>query len=283
MTHKTILTVVGANCTQSHLEPVIEVARSLEARLAVAVVGIAPSAHVYASAIPYGGMSVADDFGLSLRETVAELAEKTNEVEGILQAAGIAGDVTTVYSELAVLDAEIAKLAMVCDFAILPQTNALEDTLYSRALSGILFRSPIGVVVANDGAKIIPKPKRIFVAWNTSLQSARALHQALPKLIEADEVIVGLFDPVMNKHSDGEDPGTEVAAWLSHHGCNVTLQQRPTGGRGVGKSIIESANETGAELVVMGAYGHSKLQQWMFGGTTSVMLKEADIPVFFAH
>jgi len=283
MTHKTILTVVGMDCTKQQLDPLLEIARSLEARLSVAVVAVAPSANVYASAIPYGAMTVADDFGLNIRETISELGAKVNSIEVILQKADIAGDVNAVYSELANLDAEIAKRAMVCDLAMLPKSNTLEDNIYSRVLSGVLFRSPIGVIVADEAAAIIPKPKRVFVAWNSSLPSSRAIHQALPVLQRADEVIVGLFDPIMSKNADGEDPGADVSAWLSHHGCNVTLQQRPTGGRGVATSIVEAVTETGSDLVVMGAYGHSKLQQWMFGGTTTAMLDGAKVPVFFAH
>ena len=283
MTHKTILTVVGMDCTKQHLDPLLETARSLGARLSVAVVAIAPSANVYASAIPYGAMTVADDFGLNIREAISDLGAKVNKIESILQNADVAGEVTAVYSELPSLDDEIAKRAMVCDMAILPKSNTLETKVFNRVLSGVLFRSPIGVIVANQASEVVAKPKRVFVAWNSSLPSARAVHQALPILQNADEVIVGLFDPVMSKNVDGEDPGAEIAAWLSHHGCNVTLQQRPTGGRGVAKSIVEAVSETGSDLVVMGAYGHSKLQQWMFGGTTTAMLGDAKVPVFFAH
>lgn len=283
MGNQTILTVVDASCTEACLGPVLQLAFELDARLSVAVVGVAPSAHVYASAIPYGGMSLADDFGASLKEVIAGLTDKANEIEKVLQKSDVAGDVATIYSELAVLDAEIAKLAMICDIAVLPATNNLEDTLFNRALSGILFRSPIGVIVAKGDAAIPSAPKKVLVAWNTSLPAARAIHAALPILKQADEVIVTLFDAEKNKNTDGEDPGTDVAAWLSHLGCNVTLSQRPAGGLSVGKGIADAANETGSDLVVMGAYGHSRLQQWIFGGTTSDMLLEAGVPVLFAH
>ncbi|MFY0312802.1 universal stress protein, partial [Leisingera sp. D0M16] len=91
------------------------------------------------------------------------------------------------------------------------------------------------------------------------------------------------FDPDMSDARDGEDPGADAAAWLSHHGCTVTLSQFPTGGHDTGSAIQDRAREAGADLVVMGAYGHSRLREAVFGGTTRSMLEQTALPVLFAH
>ncbi|MFY0312091.1 universal stress protein, partial [Leisingera sp. D0M16] len=91
------------------------------------------------------------------------------------------------------------------------------------------------------------------------------------------------FDPDLTDERDGEDPGTDAAAWLSHHGCNVTVSQFPSGGRDVGPAIQDRAREAGADLVVMGAYGHSRLREAVFGGTTRTMIEQTELPVLFAH
>ena len=87
----------------------------------------------------------------------------------------------------------------------------------------------------------------------------------------------------MTAEEDGEDPGSDVGTWLSRHGCNVTVQQYPSGGKLISTAIIDNAEEFGADLVVMGAYGRSRLLERVFGGTTQEMLDKKALPVLFAH
>ncbi|MFC6582283.1 universal stress protein [Sulfitobacter aestuariivivens] len=74
-----------------------------------------------------------------------------------------------------------------------------------------------------------------------------------------------------------------MAKWLSHHGCNVTVSQFPSGGREVGQAIQDRATELGADLVVMGAYGHARMIQTVLGGTTRTMMEQTDLPLMLAH
>lgn len=67
---------------------------------------------------------------------------------------------------------------------------------------------------------------------------------------------------------DGENPGSDVAQWLSHQDCNVTVQQRPSGGKQIAACLLQHAQETDAEFIIMGAYDHSRKRQIVFGGTT---------------
>ncbi|MCG3268534.1 universal stress protein [Yoonia sp. I 8.24] len=126
-------------------------------------------------------------------------------------------------------------------------------------------------------------PETVFVAWNTQLQSARAVHLALPALRHAEEVIIGSIDPVKTEWRDGEDPGVDIAKWLSNHGCNVTLRQFPSGGQDIATCILDLSKEAGADLIVSGAYGHSRTREAIFGGTTRDLIKQTDQAVFMAH
>jgi nucleotide-binding universal stress UspA family protein len=96
-------------------------------------------------------------------------------------------------------------------------------------------------------------------------------------------VTIGVFDPVASKDHDGENPGSDVARWLSHHGCHVNLQQYPSGGQEIGDCIQKRSAETGADLVVMGAYGHSRMRQTVFGGTTRSVIDQTDFAALLAH
>ena len=84
------------------------------------------------------------------------------------------------------------------------------------------------------------------MAWHPEFHAARAVHQALPILRQADEITIGMVDPVMTAYGAGEDPGVDLAKWLSHHGCKVTVQQCPSGGHGVSRCILERSKEIGA-------------------------------------
>ncbi|MGB5863213.1 MAG: universal stress protein, partial [Sulfitobacter sp.] len=139
---------------------------------------------------------------------------------------------------------------------------------------------PVGFVINGKAGQ---KCDRVFVAWDSSDTAASAVHAALPYLKEAKEVVIACIDPVISVERDGQDPGTDVAAWLSHHGCTVTVSQFPSAGRNVAQCIHDRAREFGADLVVMGAYGHARMIQTVFGGTTRTMLDQTDLPVLFAH
>lgn len=78
-------------------------------------------------------------------------------------------------------------------------------------------------------------------------------------------------------------PGSEVARWLSHHGCRVNLQQYPSGGEEIGKCILGRAAGSGADLVVTVAYRPSGMRQAVFGGTTRTLIEQTGTPVFLGH
>lgn len=96
-------------------------------------------------------------------------------------------------------------------------------------------------------------------------------------------MVIGIIDPVSTKFRDGEDPGADVAKWLARHGCNVTVRQFPSGGRDIGDVILERSKECGADLIVMGSYGHSRTREAFFGGTTRTMIEQTEKAVFLAH
>jgi nucleotide-binding universal stress UspA family protein len=169
---------------------------------------------------------------------------------------------------------------MLCDLVLVGEDLRATGGLYHKIVHSVLFQSPVGVVLNDVEAKALSAPKRIFVAWSTHLHSARAVHSALPLLRAAGEVIIGIVDP---DTTQSEDPGVDVAKWLTHHGCNVVVQQYPSGGKSVGDSLRARAKDVGADLVVMGSYGHSRARQAVFGGTTRSMIDQTDQPVFLAY
>jgi nucleotide-binding universal stress UspA family protein len=120
---------------------------------------------------------------------------------------------------------------------------------------------------------------RILVAWNGTREATRAAHDALPLLQTAEQVI--LFAAT----SDGEHGATtmDAAAHFAAHGCKIDVRRASLDGRDAGAAIMNAAAEAGADLIVMGAYGHSRLREWVFGGATRTILQSMTVPVLMSH
>ncbi|MCC2113360.1 MAG: universal stress protein, partial [Hyphomicrobiales bacterium] len=81
----------------------------------------------------------------------------------------------------------------------------------------------------------------------------------------------------------GDAPAEDVLAYLSHHGIAATARDIGTDGGGIGGALIEEAKRIGADLIVMGGYGHSRLREFILGGATQDLLKAMPVPVLMAH
>lgn len=125
--------------------------------------------------------------------------------------------------------------------------------------------------------------ERVLVAWNGSRESARATYDALPFLLSARKVEVFGVDPHEARLQPAELFGTDIATSLSRHGIEVSIASEAAGNRSIAEVINLRAAETGASLIVMGAYSHSRLRQRLFGGVTSAMMRDAPVPVLMSR
>ncbi len=284
MRNASLLVPVAGSTNVPDLELLLESASSVRAQLSFLVLGTMPRAPVFAYGIePYGFPAVPENWQEEIETAQVELTTTARAIEALLRGSGTSGDIGVLNCEPAALPAAIAHRATTCDGVVMSSDLRDDEVLFHAAVHGTLFSSPAGVILNGTGAGKVLEPARIFVAWDAGLPAARAVHAAIPLLKEAAEITIGLFDPVMSPERNGEIPGSDIARWLSHHGCKVTVQQYPSGGEEIGKCILGRAAETGADLVVMGAYGHSRLRQAVFGGTTRSLIEQKRMPVLLVH
>jgi len=276
--------VVGKDTPASGLAKKFENIRAIPARVSVLVVGAMPIFPYYAVGVPpYGITDVPKSWQDDMAENKAVLKAKVDEIEGLLEQHGVSGDVVTVASDPTLVADAIAQRALFCDFAMISEDLRETTDLFNQAIHGVLFRSPVGVVLNDSDASALGTANRVFVAWNTQLHSARAVHQALPILKKAKEVIVATIDAAKPAPGTGEDPGVDIAGWLTHHGCNVVVQQFASGDVDIADCILARSKEIGADLIVMGAYGHSRAREALFGGTTRKMIAQTGQPVLLTY
>ena len=122
----------------------------------------------------------------------------------------------------------------------------------------------------------------ILVAWDGSLHAARAIKHALPLLVNAQRVVVTMVDPVIGADEHGEEPGAEIALHLARHGVPVETRAVASDGD-VGEALLGAADFAQSDLMVMGAYGHSRLHEIMLGGATRTILEMATLPVLLSR
>ena len=118
-----------------------------------------------------------------------------------------------------------------------------------------------------------------LVAWKSSRESARALAASLPLLQRADQVHVAMWD----EDSESADPGPDVEAYLRAHGIVATLHRDGKATADIGQYLLSMASDLGADLLVMGCYGHSRSREWVLGGATRSVLASMTLPVLMSH
>jgi nucleotide-binding universal stress UspA family protein len=126
--------------------------------------------------------------------------------------------------------------------------------------------------------------KSVLVAWNGTRESARAVFDALPLLKEAREVKLIWINPEADDGGEGTGtPGSELAATLTRHGVKVEASHSATRDLSVGDELLSRAADQGADLLVMGAYGHSRVREYVFGGATRQIIQHMTVPVLMSH
>lgn len=120
---------------------------------------------------------------------------------------------------------------------------------------------------------------RVLVAWNGSREATRAVFDAMPLLASASVVTVMTMDAEADEHL----PGSDIGLALARHGVAVEVQHSTLGGIDAGNALLSRAADQGADLLVMGAFGHSPLREKVLGGATRHILDHMTVPVFLSH
>jgi len=128
-----------------------------------------------------------------------------------------------------------------------------------------------------------PIGQRVLIAWNASREAARAVSDALPLLKRAGHVHVVTFQPEISRDAHGAEPGADIALFLTRHGVKVTVSRYDAPDVDIGNQLLSRAFDLSADLIVMGAWGHSRLRELVLGGVTRTLLESMTVPVLMAH
>lgn len=132
--------------------------------------------------------------------------------------------------------------------------------------------------------------KKVLISWDASEQATRAVSLALPLLKRADIVNIVVFDPDIDSERHGQEPGADIALFLARHGIKVNVKIHHTEKKmlgtssiDIGNALLSLTNDLASDLLVMGAYGHSRFRETVLGGVTRTVLDTMTLPVLMAH
>lgn len=195
-------------------------------------------------------------------------------------ASGVSAETRTI-TLLAGSTAPIVAQTHLSDLVVIGQENFdLVEPMRGALIEALLFDAGVPVCVVPMGWRKGYKVSRAVIAWDGSSTAARAVHAALPVLSPGTAVEVTIV--AGNKAWTGE-PGADVATYLARHGLEVTINTVNRDAGDVAATLINHIGETGADLCVMGAYGHSRLREFIVGGATRGILEGMTVPTLMAH
>jgi nucleotide-binding universal stress UspA family protein len=181
-------------------------------------------------------------------------------------------------------------LGRTVDLLVLGQPAAAAPALSADLAGQVVCACGRPVLLAPARAVVTALGQRIVVAWDGGREAARALQLALPLLRTAEDVRIAVCEVAGAEHALEDALATNPCDWLARHGVDARLmlqplqqQQRLHRRQQVGERLLAMATEVGADLLVMGAYGHSRFRTTELGGITRTVMAKMTLPVLMAN
>jgi len=172
----------------------------------------------------------------------------------------------------------VGEYARLFDLVILGRSVENSAVDWKTAAEAVMFDSGRPLLIVSDE---IPATigRKILLAWNGSTETARTLTGAMSILTDIDEVLVVTVEGAIVSGPAGED----VCRHLNASGISSTARTIDRGTSSVGQALLEAADQFSADLIIKGAFTHSRLRQLIFGGPTSELLSASTLPILLSH
>jgi nucleotide-binding universal stress UspA family protein len=182
--------------------------------------------------------------------------------------------------------AAVAFSARCADLLVIGQLdpNTYEtDCIPAYFTEDVLLSAGKPVLVVPYAGRFDTFGRRPLVAWKPVREASRAVWDALPVLKRADTVEVASFERGKVASANDEVARNDMARYMQRHGINGRISRTPIETLKVGEAILSRAADLGADSIVMGAYGHSRLRERVLGGATRIVLDSMTVPVLMSH
>lgn len=274
MPFKTILAIIQST---EDVEPVSDCAGALAARFDGYLIGL----HAEALPVPYTSTIGFPDAEFITASTEIN-EERSKTIEAVFRKRTADAGVNAEWRSLESFSGDSAHSSIAsarsCDLVVAMQggpDGAAPD------VDALLYEAGRPVLVTPLDGPALASFRRVIVAWNGSRECSRATFDALPFLLEAEGVEILVIDPPDSPTAD--EAGADIAMALERHGATVTVHAENSGGLATEDIIRKRIADTGADLLVLGAYSHSWLKQLLFGGVTRSVLHSMPVTAFLSR
>ncbi|MCC8400533.1 universal stress protein [Paraburkholderia sp. MMS20-SJTN17] len=206
------------------------------------------------------------------RQFHAELARANVEGQWIATD-GYANDVVPPYARLA-------------DLVVLGQADPLDPEAFvaEQFVEHVMLSAGRPVLLVPSAGTIAAPGRHALIAWDSSREATRAVHDALPFLAHAAKVSLLTVHSPSDQPPRDRIPGADIALTLARHGVKIDVREASVdAGTPVGDALLSQASDLGCDLIVMGAYAHSRLHEVVLGGATRTLLQSMTVPVLMSH
>ncbi|GLS33104.1 Nucleotide-binding universal stress protein, UspA family [Mesorhizobium albiziae] len=291
MAFKTVLSVTGADHSDQDVRTAASLCAEVGADLSVLVIRSATRPPM-GDGIPVWPEQRAQDMARlenrsrqieRLSQGMARLEKQSREIQALLGTMRLSYDVDTDYCDHASVGDVVRQRALCADLTIVGPALLNDSDLGPLVMNGSLFETGKPVLVVPKGAEATLWPQRVLVGWDSRVEASRAVREALDLLSHAKEVRVTLVDPEPTYNGNGAEPGADITAYLARHGVRVVVDRLPSAGQSIDTVLAQHAIDTSADMIVMGAYGHRRLRERIFGGVARWILEKPPLPLFLAR
>ncbi|SPF79941.1 universal stress protein [Pseudoprimorskyibacter insulae] len=279
MAFKTVLTVAtDSSLAGSLIDHAETVAAATDAHLDVLCLGVDRTQTGYY----YAGANA-----VVLQETLerATVDAKALETQARAKLAGsqVRWSAEHGVTQLADIGRHVASRARFSDLVVLPKPYGKDHGVeLEPVIEGAMFEGKAPVLVVPDDVSPTTTPKRVVIGWNEGDEALRTIKAALPILTTADVVHIVVIDPPQHG-PNRSDPGGLLSQYLARHGVKPEIDVLSKTMPRVSDILLRHVQDVDADMIVMGAYGHSRFREAILGGATRNMLEQATVPVFMAH
>lgn len=281
MAYKSLLTIAASPETAVRaVEAAAPIARKMDAHLDCLGLGVDRT---------QVGYSYVGSGAVILQVAMERAEEEARQNESALKAAinaqgqDLRWSVESAVTQMGALTDLVSSRARYADLVILPKPYGKTQGPEAEAvIEAAMFEGMAPVLVVPDKGIVRPEPKRIALAWNQSREAMVAARRALPFLKRADMVTITVIDPPAHG-PERSDPGGLLCQLLTRHGVKAEVQVLARTLPRISDVLARHCRDINADLLVMGAYGHSRFREAILGGATRNMLEQAEVPVFMAH
>ncbi|GGD25427.1 universal stress protein [Sinisalibacter lacisalsi] len=279
MAFRTITTILtDPDLNASALKAAMDLARREDAHLDVLCLGLdrTQPGFYYAGA---NAMVVQDNL-TQAREDSTRLEAFAREM---LQGADFNWSATGISAQMVALNGLVAHRTRFSDLVVLSRPYGQGRGHDCEAITeAAMFDGDVPVLIQPDDTDLPEQINTVLVAWNESNEALRAVRAALPLLQRAENVNIAIVDPPQHG-PERSDPGGSLSQMLSRHGVRPEVSVLSKTMPRVCDVLTRHAGDIDADLIVMGAYGHSRFRESILGGATRNMLELSQVPVLMAH